>query len=176
MAYTAKQLWDSAKKVAVGRKLPSASGSRRAVRVIPYSQFKAVLFQFEHHGITQACIHGVNLYFWNLEVTEEERPTISHLKVPYQNKMVYVEKPDFYIRPCRVRCTCLDYYFTFSYWNWMKGAQFGGKPRPYIRKSRRKPRNPNHYPGFCKHIYNSLELMAFHGWTAVRQDRYVGTE
>lgn len=175
MAFTAKQLWESAKKVSVGRKLPSASGSRRAVRVVPYPQFGAVLFQFEHHGITQQAIHGVNLYFWKLEVTTEERPAISHLKIPYKGVFHYVEKPDLYTKPCRVRCTCFDYYFTFSYWNWLKGAQFGGKPRPYIRKTLHgKPRNPHKYPGFCKHVYNSIELMAVSGWTAVRHDRYVG--
>ena len=53
----------------------------------------------------------------------------------------------------QVRCSCLDFYFTFGYWNWTVGSLYGRKPKPYVRKTKTYPeRNPTHTPGLCKHL------------------------
>jgi hypothetical protein len=51
-----------------------------------------------------------------------------------------------------VRCTCLDFYFTFSKWNQSSKSLYGGPPQPYTPKTDRAPRNPGHKPGLCKHL------------------------
>lgn len=58
---------------------------------------------------------------------------------------------------CMVQ-NCSDYYFTFAWWNWLKGVNYAKKPIPYQRKTTTYPeRNPEHYLGICKHIKALVE-------------------
>lgn len=172
--WTIRQLWNSTAKVKQWRKFNySNSKSRRVVKVVPYVGTKMCLFQFEHYGITQNAQHAINLMFTGLEVTQEKRPTDFFLVVPFKGREYYVEKPDLGLHPCMIRCSCADFYFTFSYWNWRQGTAFGPKPRRYVRKTRTyPPRNPGHHPGFCKHVYNSLLLMQTMGWTNLKHKKW----
>ncbi len=58
---------------------------------------------------------------------------------------------------CEVRCTCLDFYFTFSKWNQSDKSLYGEPPAPYIPKTNRAPRNPQHKPGLCKHLIKVMQ-------------------
>ena len=56
-----------------------------------------------------------------------------------------------------VRCTCMAYYFWFTWANLKAKCQFGSPAKPYQRKTpitdvRYPPKNPNHIPGVCKHL------------------------
>lgn len=52
-----------------------------------------------------------------------------------------------------VRCTCLDFYYRFSLWNFQDGSLFGRKPKAYHRKTDTYPSvNPEKVPGLCKHL------------------------
>lgn len=58
--------------------------------------------------------------------------------------------------PVQVRCTCMAYYFYFSWWNEKAGYHYGDPPPPYTPVANPKrivpPRNPEHIPGMCKHL------------------------
>jgi hypothetical protein len=56
-----------------------------------------------------------------------------------------------------VRCTCLDFYFTFSKWNQSDNSLYGEPPKPYTPKTQRAPRNPTHRPGLCKHLLRVMQ-------------------
>lgn len=60
----------------------------------------------------------------------------------------------------RVRCSCQDFYFCYSYWNKQNKALAGGLVRPYQRKTTNRPeRNPHHIPGVCKHLIRQFITM-----------------
>ena len=56
-----------------------------------------------------------------------------------------------------VRCTCLDFYFTFSKWNQNDKSLYGEPPAPYTPKTDRAPRNAQHKPGLCKHLLRVMQ-------------------
>lgn len=171
MAWTIKKLYDSGVRVSPSRKFAPSSGSRVVRAVIPYPKFNSVLFQLEHNGVTVQAQHAVNLWFSGIDIVTEQRDPRIYLVVPYQGNRYFVRKPDFYENPVRVRCSCPDFYFTFAYWDFLAGAIFGSKPRTYTRKTtNRAPRNPGHYPGFCKHVTNSVLLFQTNGWALTSHD------
>lgn len=69
------------------------------------------------------------------------------------------DKKEYHVMPinlaqsdAEVRCTCLDFYFTFSKWNQSDKSLYGEPPVPYTPKTNRAPRNPSRKPGLCKHL------------------------
>lgn len=163
---TVRQLYNSGIRVASTRRFPPSSKTRRIVGVVPYIGTKSILFQLEHYGITQAAQHAIYIMFSGLHITEDEQDTGYYLVIPHKDKKLFVQKPDYDKTKIRVRCSCLDFYHTYALWDYNSGCLFGTKPRPYKRKTTtRPPRNPNHYPGMCKHIYNSLLLFQTNEWT-----------
>jgi len=53
----------------------------------------------------------------------------------------------------QVRCSCADFYFTWSYWDKQTKTLSGPAMKPYKRKTTTYPeRNARHVPGACKHI------------------------
>lgn len=66
------------------------------------------------------------------------------------------ELPSLSKNPVRARCSCAAYYFWFSYANKLHSALSGRTFTPYVPVQNPKrivpPRNPNNYPGLCKHL------------------------
>lgn len=56
-----------------------------------------------------------------------------------------------------VRCTCLDFYFTFSKWNQNDKSLYGSPPQPYQPKTDRLERNQQHKSGMCKHLLKVVQ-------------------
>lgn len=50
----------------------------------------------------------------------------------------------------KVSCTCLDFHWTFAWYNAADGSLIGTPPKPY--KHYTGERNPSKTPGMCKHI------------------------
>lgn len=68
----------------------------------------------------------------------------------------------------QVWCSCSDYYWTFQYFNIRARNKnkssvnlYGSAnyPRVYNPRSDRKPRNPSHSPGMCKHLMLLLGML-----------------
>lgn len=164
MAWTAASLWQSTRKVSPSRSSYSSSKARQVTNVVPYVPQRSVLFQLEHQGMTVRALHQVNLMFSGLDIRDKDPHSVSYMQILYRGTPFWVEKPDLHKTPFVCRCTCPDFYFTFAYWNWMQKALFGPKPRAYRAIGGGRPRNPGKYPGFCKHVNNSLLLMQTNRW------------
>lgn len=99
---------------------------------------------------------------------EPNYSSATHFKVTYNNKNYWVRKIDLRKQPVLVRCSCSDYYFTWSYANYIRGVQFGGRARPYVRKTPKiggvKPRNPMNISGLCKHVSQAGQMMQTSGY------------
>lgn len=50
----------------------------------------------------------------------------------------------------KVSCTCLDFHWTFAWYNAADGSLIGTPPKPYDNYSGQ--RNPSKTPGLCKHL------------------------
>lgn len=65
---------------------------------------------------------------------------------------------------CKVRCTCLDFYYRFANQNAGSDALYGPPPPPYRRKTEnRPPANPGNTPGLCKHIIKTVDELVRSG-------------
>lgn len=96
---------------------------------------------------------------------EPNYSTSTHFKVTYAGKNYWIKKIDMKRQACLVRCSCSDYYFTWSWANYNNGVQFGGRARPYHRKTKdRKPRNPANIMGLCKHISQFAQMLQTSGY------------
>jgi hypothetical protein len=97
--------------------------------------------------------------------------TILFLDVKYEDAdrsdnitFVAVDKKEYHVMPIQmnmgnaeVRCTCLDFYFTFSKWNETDKSLYGEPPAPYTPKTDRASRNPQQTPGMCKHLLKLIQ-------------------
>lgn len=63
----------------------------------------------------------------------------------------------------RVRCSCSDYYYSFWAWNKKGHSHYGEDMPAYTSTGMRKPRNPEHYMGMCKHLLECLNAMKVKG-------------
>lgn len=61
---------------------------------------------------------------------------------------------------------CADSFYTWSYYNYNHGCLYGPKPKMYVRKTNwMPPRNPQHIPGICKHIFHAWAILRNSGFT-----------
>lgn len=170
-----KRLLASAKKVINpsgdrakwrGRPANYASSTKRIPeRSIPYKGTRSILLQFRHWGMTEERkVHRVHIQFFDLDVFSGAEATArqrdkNFFEVKFKGRRYMVEKPTV-DTPVRVRCTCSDAYYRFNWYNYEQKAAFGGRPRPYERKTKDRPSvNPTEQVGACKHIVNSMLLM-----------------
>lgn len=52
----------------------------------------------------------------------------------------------------QVNCTCMDFYWRFAMYNNKDKSLLGEPPAPYVKKTNRRPNNPDQVPGACKHL------------------------
>lgn len=92
------------------------------------------------------------ILFYDVVYEDEDRP--DNITFTGSDKQEYhVEPIQLGRNNVEVRCTCLDFYFTFSAWNTNDKALYGEPAEPYVRKTTTRPeRNPTHQSGMCKHI------------------------
>ena len=71
-----------------------------------------------------------------------------------------LSKPSEIDTPVRVSCSCPDFYFTFSEWNYEENSLYGRRRKKYTRKTFDRPeRNIYHIPGLCKHLVNLKQIL-----------------
>ena len=99
---------------------------------------------------------------------EPSYSSATHFKCTYNGKNYWVKKIDLRKQPVMVRCSCSDYFFVWSYSNYTNGIQFGGRSRPYVRKTPkgtgRPETNPKHVPGLCKHLAQMAQVLQTSGF------------
>ena len=135
------------------------------VEVMPNLNNNTMCFVFDNTGITEPTNHLTFIAFRNTHfITNDEFESQGlseddHYSFSYEGNLYWAKKHKM-TNTVKVNCSCSDFYFTFAFYNWKTQTLFGKKPIPYVRKTTsRPPRNPEHKPGICKHIYwNLIEL------------------
>lgn len=75
-------------------------------------------------------------------------------------KVFYLRSPITPNSLVRVSCTCSDYYYTISPYNYKAGAHLGPKPTFPSTSNKVKPvRNQQKNPGLCKHLMMMVVLL-----------------
>lgn len=143
------------------------SGPNKGQKVIvPFVGTKSCLVSLRCWGVTQASLHKVTLLFHDVDIKTEDPKSREYFQIQYDDKMYWIHKFDRFRNPLTSRCSCADFFFTFSYYNYSNGCLYGPRPKQYIRKTTwMPPRNPNHIPAICKHIYHSWEILRNSGLT-----------
>ena len=96
---------------------------------------------------------------------EPNYSTATHFKVTYNGANYWVRKIDMKKQTCLVRCSCSDYYYVWSHYNYTNGVQFGGASRRYVRKTSTRPEaNKLHVVGICKHLAGFSSLLQTSGY------------
>ena len=135
--------------------------------IVPYVGTKSLLIQATCHGLTQDGVkHIINVQFSGIDFREEPVENAEMKELEYKGEKYYYKKPTLE-NEVTVRCSCLDYYFTWAFPNKKAKALFGALPKKYIRKTTTYPaRNPDQVPGICKHIYQLQSYLRNEGWIA----------
>lgn len=142
------------------------SGPNRGKPVIvPYVGTKSVLISLRAWGVTQASIHSITLQFSDCEILTENPNDAGYFSCEYDDQFYWIKKLDRRSNPLTSRCSCRDYVFSFSIFNYKQGCLYGPPPKPFRRKTNRKPRNPGQFPGICKHVYYAWNLLKSAGLT-----------
>ena len=167
--WTAKSLFASTVSFKSWRKKYSKPGSMVLRKPVPYRGTSSVLFNATFKGVSQyPDTHRVVILFSGLKFAAE--PFKDCLHVEYKGTVYYVEKPSLSKTTIRVRCSCKDFYFCFSFWDYLNRAIVGPKPKKYTRKTPppsqggRPEVNPNHFVGYCKHTFYLLKYLKQKGW------------
>ena len=135
-----------------------------AVEETPINNTQAVPQGTALHGTTHPTTIGGG--YGGVVNAEPNYSTATHFKVTYNGVNYWIRKIDMKRQPVLIRCSCSDAYFVWSYANYTKGLQFGGKSKPYHRlTTTRKPKNPRLVPGACKHVCGFSELLKTSGYT-----------
>lgn len=144
----------------------SSGKNRGQSTIIPYVGTKSLLIGLRAWGVTQASLHNVSLLFHDVEILTENPNNMNYFQIQYNDQMYWVKKLDANRNPLTSRCSCADFFYTFSYYNYNAGCLYGPKPKPYIRKTTwAKPRNPQGIIGCCKHISHSWKVLRDSGFT-----------
>lgn len=129
----------------------------RTMHLIPQrGQRDQGMLKVEATVINGAHQYDSTIMFHNVVYEDQDRPD--------NITFVGVDKKEYHIMPinlaqsdAEVRCTCLDFYFTFSKWNQQDKSLYGEPPAPYTPKTNRAPRNPTRKPGMCKHLLKVVQ-------------------
>ena len=167
--WTAKSLFQSTINFKAWRKKYSKAGQIVLHKPIPYRGTSSILFTATVTGVTQyPDKHRVLLMFSGLKFAKE--PFKGCIDIEYKGHTYYVEQPSLNRTSIRVRCSCKDFYFCFSLWDYLQRAIVGPKPKAYKRKTPppsqggRAYVNPGHIPGLCKHVFWILQYLKSRGY------------
>jgi hypothetical protein len=76
----------------------------------------------------------------------------------------WIKKPALTQNNVMMRCSCQDYRFRFQHANALVKVLFGRRKKyKRVEGSTRKPVNPDHIPGYCKHIHNFVSVVVGKG-------------
>ena len=149
---TLLELWNSTKTFKAWRGTGYGQNQNwQLVNMVPFSGTKTLLLQLKCFGETEDSEHIVNMQFEGLKYVDEVPKNAEYKTFEYKGEQYHFEHPTIDTE-VKVRCSCSDYTYRFSYANWKAKCQFGSKPKAYKKKTNRKPLNPDLIPGMCKHI------------------------
>lgn len=107
----------------------------------------------------QPLIHNVHLVnktgmHYTCEVKSDRDSSKYKTEVNFKNNLTSLRQSvseDIEQIDCAVNCTCMDFLYTFANANYVHKCLEGPKPPEYQKKTDRVSKNPQQYPGICKH-------------------------
>ena len=143
------------------------SGQNKGQNVIvPYVGTKTLLISLRAWGVTQSALHAVTLLFHDVDIQTTNPNDRNYFQIQYNGQMYWIHKLDRRRNPLTARCSCKDFIFTWAWYNYYNAhCLYGPPPKPYKKKTNRKPRNPHGMPGICKHVYNAWAYLRNSGLT-----------
>jgi hypothetical protein len=115
--------------------------------------------------IINALANGTSLYtltmnIFGCEYSDSKLPDYPLTVTLGQGVNKYMKQVPLKGTRVQVRCSCPDFYYTWSYWDHQTKTLAGPKPKTYIRKTTTYPeRNPLHVAGVCKHLITLTEKL-----------------
>lgn len=148
-----------------GRLVKDVDG--KLIDIIPNIRAKMITFRFRAKSQSESNEgYNVWLQFYNVEFSDHPISSSSVKIIDKKTKNpLYFERISLTDRKkknyVRVRCSCMDFRHRFSWEDRAVQALYGAPPAKYKRKpgSNRPPVNPEHIPGFCKHIWNCAKAI-----------------
>lgn len=117
-------------------------------KLIPYTSSKKMLAKMTASSDSKK--YDLNINFQSIKFVGTKREGVQFTGADGQTYFVKpVDLDNVYVK---VRCTCLDFYWRFAYYDKKDSSLFGQGPKPYVKKTDRKPGNINKVPGLCKHL------------------------
>lgn len=103
--------------------------------------------------------HTPAAQFTNVQYQQEETSDAVTFKGT-DNADHTIKQIDLSSTNVKVRCTCLDFHFRFSWQNYSDNSLVGNPPPIYRRKTTtRPPANPTEVPGLCKHLVRLFDVL-----------------
>jgi hypothetical protein len=155
------QLYDSTKKFAGWRQSYGQNSDWNLIAIVPFVGTKTLLFQAKCFGETVHGEHMVNIQFSGVNYSEE--PNSSYKEIEYKGEKYWYERPTLKSE-VTVRCSCPDMTYRFAFANIKARCWFGGRPKKYIKKTKRPPINPDNIAGMCKHLVGLQGYLHFHDY------------
>ena len=157
------ELYDNTKKYKAWRGTGYSQNSNWILKnIVPFKGLKTLLIQAECFGQTVDAIHVVNIQFSGIDYRDEPVKNGDMYELEFKGQMYYFVRPTLKTE-CTVRCSCPDFVYRSSYACWIHKVLFGSKPKKYIKKTNRKPVNPDNIPIICKHLFQTQSLLHTEG-------------
>lgn len=146
-------------------KLGHATGPKRKISIVKMNPVVG-----NKQLIIGGLAHGSSLYTISLvlnSINYYSEPKSGSLTVRTANgDVLYCDPINIKDTKALVRCSCPDFYYTWSWWDKQNKVLSGPAMKPYIRKTKTYPeRNRLHVPGACKHLIGLVDRL--------RQDRII---
>ena len=158
--------------------LPSKMGTMRNLKMVsvtPNPASKSIAFRGLSDGVDvvkgkerpRSSKYIMSQTYYNIDFSDVQDKKHS-IKVKTKGGLIYFVSPiNRNKNPVQVRCECEDFNWSFSYWDQKVRALLGQVPAKvagYKSKGTGQPRNPGHYPSFCKHLYRFTALIRSRGY------------
>lgn len=128
---------------------PTRSDNINNVRIInkQYEQYDADKLSVKAKCAGETGTYDTSVLFEGVQFTDPGNPESITLHgginiLPLDSNTVDV----------KVRCSCLDFHWTFAWQNSGEDSLIGDPPPPYQKTTDRPPRNPTNAIGLCKHL------------------------
>lgn len=122
-----------------------------------YTQIADDKIKLTCKATTGGLTYNPQIVFNNVQIVEPG--TEGSLDILHTNNIMPISASDEH----QYTCNCLDYRWTFAYYNNVAGNLLGNPPPPYQAQPGSKPRNPSNTPGLCKHLLKLVEQLQAEG-------------
>lgn len=127
------------------------SGRVRVVKKVFLPAIENGMLEVRATTSSLATKYTTRIQFENVEFSDEDGQNVVSFKAS-DGQDYHIEPVGYNNDDVKVSCSCLDFYYRFSVWNYSDGSLLGDAPDPYIKKTDSEPQNPNEVPGLCKHL------------------------